>query len=338
MNTAERFDQRLEQATRLAAGSARGRYAPSPTGPLHLGNIRTALLAWLQARLANGEFILRMEDLDQPRVVPGSAEQIMADLRWLGLDWDEGPDIGGPVGPYDQATRDDFYTEALHRLKLDEKLFPCFCSRKDIARAASAPHREDPRGIYPGTCRATRVEHIERLKKRTGREPAWRYRVHDTAIEFDDQVAGHVIQALNVEAGDFVVRRADALFAYQLAVVVDDALMGITDVVRGLDLLDSTPRQIELFRALRFPVPRFWHVPLLHDAAGTRLSKRGGADSLQAHRRQGRSAAHVIGQLACSLNLIDLEQALSARELLEALTPDSFRQKLQTAIADDIHG
>ncbi len=323
----EAYENQLEHGRHLAARSVRGRYAPSPTGPLHLGNIRTALLAWLQTRLAAGQFILRMEDLDQPRVKIGSAERILYELRWLGIDWDEGPNLGGPVGPYDQGSRNDFYHAALYELKREGRLFPCFCSRKDIAQAASAPHAPDSKALYPGTCRNTNAEEVELIRRQKGnRIPAWRYRVPNHVITFDDQVAGSISQVLHQEVGDFVVRRADNLFAYQLAVVIDDTLMGITDVVRGADLLASTPRQIELFNALGFRVPQFWHVPLLTNETGERLSKRDGAESIAALRDHGASPEHIVGQLAASVRLVPPGSRLSARELLEELDMETFRR------------
>ncbi len=304
-----------------------GRYAPSPSGPLHLGNLRTALLAWLQARLTSQPFILRMEDLDLPRVKPGSSKQIIKDLRWLGLDWDEGPDIGGRAAPYDQSARNAQYQAAFQQLLEQDLIYPCYCSRKDIQQAASAPHAHEYGPIYPGTCRdpARRAAIKQRHPDKTA---AWRYRVPPRTIEFEDRIIGHMSQSLDREVGDFVIKRADGLFAYQLAVVVDDGMMGITDVVRGADLLDSTARQIELFEALGYPVPSFWHVPLMLDDTGARLSKRDGADSLEVWQQQGKSAEVVTGHLAFTVGLIDEGQAISTLELAQGLTLDLLRDKL----------
>ncbi|VAW89880.1 Glutamyl-Q tRNA(Asp) synthetase [hydrothermal vent metagenome] len=304
-----------------------GRYAPSPSGPLHLGNLRTALLAWLQARLTNQPLILRMEDLDLPRVKPGSSEQILKDLRWLGLEWDEGPDIGGPSAPYEQSARNPQYQQAFQQLLDNDLVYPCYCSRRDIQQAASAPHTHEHGPIYPGTCRdptkraAIKQRHPDKIA-------AWRYRVPTRTIEFEDCIIGHISQSLDREVGDFVIKRADGLFAYQLAVVVDDGMMGITDVVRGADLLDSTARQIELFETLGYPVPSFWHVPLMLDDTGVRLSKRDGADSLEMWQQQGKSAEMVIGHLAFTVGLIDEERAISTLELVQGLTLDLLRDKL----------
>jgi len=238
-------DRSGNAATPPSAATAvpRGRYAPSPTGPLHLGNIRTALLAWLQIRLAGGVFILRIDDIDAARNRPGGIEQLIDDLRWLGLDWDEGPDIGGPHAPYLQSQRSAIYDAAFQQLRDHGRVFACHCSRKDIALAASAPHERDAHTIYPGTCRAPRSD-------AGGRASAWRYRVEQRRVRFDDEIAGETVQHMDRDVGDFVIRRADGGYAYQLATAVDDAMMGITDVVRGADLLTSTPRQIEVLRAL----------------------------------------------------------------------------------------
>ncbi len=232
----------------------RGRYAPSPTGHLHLGNLRTALLAWLFARCTDGQFVLRIEDLDRPRVRSGASGRMLFDLRWLGLDWDEGPDIGGLYEPYIQSERQEIYTTYLQRLLDRGLIYPCYCSRAEIARAASAPHgNEGPR--YPGTCRyLTQVQ--RRQLEAHNRRPALRFQVDDErTVSFTDLLVGPVEQQVQQTVGDFIVCRSDGIFAYQFAVVVDDALMQINQVVRGVDLLQSTARQILLFEALGFPSP-----------------------------------------------------------------------------------
>lgn len=324
------YDELLQRARTLRESGVRGRYAPSPSGPQHPGNLRTALVAWLQARLAGGAFILRMEDLDRPRVRVGSAQQILADLQWLGLDWDEGPDIGGPFAPYEQSVREACYQEALRRLQRRGRVFPCFCSRKDVQRAASAPHGGGG-AIYPGNCRRLDASVVETRRVATGRQPSWRFLAVGEEVEFKDRISGPFSQNLAREVGDFVVRRSDGLFAYQLAVVVDDALMGVTDVVRGADLLDSTPRQIALFHELGLPVPRFWHLPLMRDESGRRMAKRQGAVSLDALRATGQTREQVVGRLAASLGLVPLGSELSAAELLETLDEDRFRHALRNA-------
>ncbi|MGH2946210.1 MAG: tRNA glutamyl-Q(34) synthetase GluQRS [Solirubrobacteraceae bacterium] len=240
----------------------RGRFAPSPTGTLHLGNLRTAMLAWLFARSAGSEFLVRMEDLDTARVRPGSAEEQLADLAAIGLDWD------GEV--VFQSARTPLYEEALSRLDVYE----CFCTRAEIRAAASAPHA--PVGAYPGTClRLTAAERAER--RASGRPPALRVRAGGARVAFEDRLHGRQEGVVD----DFVVRRNDGAFAYNLAVVVDDADQGVEEIVRGDDLLDSTPRQLFLARALGLPEPRHAHVPLVLGPDGARLAKRHGAVTLR---------------------------------------------------------
>lgn len=312
---------RLEPTAR--GGAVVGRYAPSPTGRQHLGNLRTALLAWLQTRLGNGIFVLRMEDLDTARTRDGSAEQILQDLRWLGIDWDEGPDVGGPSASYVQSDRTAIYQQAFEFLQGEKLIYECYCSRKDIAQSVSAPHGIDG-PVYPGTCR-------ESPQVKTDRTAAHRCRVGDSRVIFKDILAGGFDVDMPREVGDFVVRRADGLFAYQLAVCVDDALMGVTDVVRGSDLLTSTPRQIYLLQMLSLDLPNYWHVPLKHDSEGNRMSKRDGSQSLAQIMDRGINAETVIGELAAELGFIDRPSSLSATELLEHLDPNSFIDRLKAA-------
>ena len=291
-----------------------GRYAPSPTGPLHLGNLRTALLCWLHARAGVGRLRVRMDDLDTPRNRPGAAEGILEDLRWLGLDWD------GEVAV--QSARGDRYKDAFERLKAAGRAFPCRCSRRDIEMAPSVPDPRFPAPRYPGTCRPE-----NRPAAFSPDEPvAWRFRVADETLEFPDGILGPQRVNLAAYPGDFVIRRKDGIFAYQLASVVDDGLLGVTDVVRGADLADSTARQIALFRSLGYPVPRFWHVPLMTDAEGKKLSKRDGADSLDSLRAQGKSPPEVIGMLGSSLGLCPAGVRLDAHGLLRGLRPDFLRR------------
>ncbi len=292
----------------------RGRYAPSPSGDLHLGNLRTALLAWLFARCAGGRFVLRVEDLDRPRVRPGATERMLDDLRWLGIDWDEGPDVGGPYAPYMQSERQALYIASLQRLQETGLVYPCYCSRAEIARAASAPH-EDEGPRYPGTCRHL-SERQRRELEAAGRRPSLRFRVDDErVITFHDLLAGEQQQHVQKAVGDFIVRRADGIFAYQFAVVVDDALMHITQVVRGADLLASTARQILLYEMLGFPVPIFAHVPLVLDCEGKRLSKRLQSEGLEPLRAAGATPERVVGRLAASCGLVEEGVAISALEL-----------------------
>ncbi|MET0397598.1 MAG: tRNA glutamyl-Q(34) synthetase GluQRS [Longimicrobiaceae bacterium] len=292
--------------------AVRGRFAPSPTGRLHLGNARTALLAWLHARAAGGRFVMRVEDLDRARVRPGYMQAQLDDLRWLGLDWDEGPDVGGPHAPYLQSERQADYTAAVARLEAAGLLYPCFCSRREIAAAASAPHGpadEGPR--YPGRCR-------ERPPGPAGAggTAALRFRVAPGRVGFRDLLQGDAAFDPEAETGDFVVRRKDGVAAYQLAVVVDDAAMGITHVVRGADLLPSTARQLLLYRALGLHPPEFLHVPLMLGADGERLAKRHGAVSLAELREAGAAPARVAGWLASTCGLAAPGEEVEAPELV----------------------
>ncbi len=290
-----------------------GRYAPSPTGRLHLGNLRTALLAWLHARLHDGEFLLRFDDLDTPRVVAGSAEQIIADLQQLGLDFD------GEV--IYQSNCIDRYQQALESLIQQGLCYECFCSRKDIQQAVSAPHGKT--AVYPGTCKQLSL--AERSEKYLQKTPAIRLHVEGKLIEFEDGIAGLQQQQLAQECGDFVIKRADGLFAYQLAVVIDDINQGVTNVVRGADLLDSAARQLYLFDLFKAKPPQFWHMPLMLDMDGKRLAKRDGSDSLGQWQNLGKSSEQLIAQFASELGLLsDKADALTAKELLVELSLDQF--------------
>ena len=262
-----------------------------------MGHARTALLTWLRARSLDGRIVMRIEDIDGPRVVPGAAEGILREHEWLGLDWDE--------GPFFQSDRDAHYEEALARLRSEGLVFPCTCSRKDIAEAASAPHGEDG-PVYPGTCRQGPT--------RSDRPAALRFRFAGASPGFTDLFHGEV--APGRVAGDFVVRRADRLWAYQLAVVVDDASMGITEVIRGDDLLSSTSRQLALYDALGYRRPDFAHVGLVTDVQGRRLSKRHGAPALRAFRQAGQSPEQIVGWLAHSLGIQPDTSPVAASELL----------------------
>jgi glutamyl-tRNA synthetase len=298
----------------------RGRYAPSPTGALHLGNARTALLAWLDTRSRGGAFILRMEDLDPQRSLPDAARGILEDLRWMGLDWDEGPDVAGTAGPYEQSQRSEIYRDVVTELLHKGLAFECTCSRAEVARAAQAPHAGEDGPRYPGTCRAG-PSHPDRLR-------SVRFRVPPGAVSFTDLVHGEQTFDVGAEVGDFVLRRADGVAAYQLAVAVDDARMGITHVIRGDDLLSSTPRQLLILGALDAPAPTYGHVPLLLGEDGHRLAKRGGALTLQALRARGVSPQAIIGFLAHTAGLGD-GHAVSASELV----PQFDLRRLATAPA-----
>ncbi len=271
-----------------------GRFAPAPSGRLHLGNLLCALLSWLSARSRGGRYLLRIEDLDTARCRPAYAAALEEDLKWLGLDWDEGGSLGGPHGPSEQSRRTSLYAAALEALQRQGLVYPCFCTRAQL-HAASAPHREDGLTVYPGTCRGLTAAEIQERSKH--RPPALRLRVPEETIRFTDGHMGAVSEHLPTECGDFLLRRSDGLFAYQLAVVVDDAAMGVTEVVRGADLLSSTPRQLLLYRLLGLTPPEFFHFPLLLDPQGRRLSKRDGALGLEALRARY-APEEVVGRLA----------------------------------------
>jgi len=272
----------------------KGRFAPSPSGRMHLGNLLCALLAWLSARSGGGRYLLRIEDLDTARCRPAYAAQMEDDLRWLGLDWDEGGSLGGPRGPYEQSKRTALYAAALEELERQGAVYPCFCTRAQL-HAASAPHRDDGLTVYPGTCR--RLTAAEAAEKSKTRPPALRLRVPKETVSFTDGHMGAVSEFLPTECGDFLLRRSDGLYAYQLAVVVDDAAMGVTEVARGADLLSSTPRQLLLYRLLGLTPPKFYHFPLLLDSQGRRLSKRDGSLGLDVLREKYGSE-EIVGKLA----------------------------------------
>jgi glutamyl-tRNA synthetase len=280
--------------TSVLSAGYRGRFAPSPTGGLHLGLARTALLAYLRARSQAGAFVLRIEDIDTPRVLPGAAEALLDELRFLGIDWDEGPDRAGPAGPYVQSQRFAHYEAALDQLRERGLVYPCTCSRKEIA-LASAPHGPAEFGpVYPGTCREGPT--------RPGAPASLRFRAPDALPSFVDACTGALVAP--VAQGDFVLRRADGLFSYQLAVVLDDIAMGISEVVRGEDLSGCTGWQLALYDALGAPRPAFAHVPLLLDSDGKRLAKRDAATSVAELRAHGKRADELVGMLAASVNLV----------------------------------
>lgn len=288
-----------------------GRFAPSPSGRMHLGNAWSALLAWLLARSRQGRMILRLEDLDPDRCKPEYCRGVEEDLRWLGLDWDEGGSGGGPQ--YFQSRRGECYRAALERLEEQGLLYPCFCTRGQL-HAPNAPHRSDGELIYAGTCR--NLTPAERLERQKTRRPALRIRVPEETIEFHDLLQGRVRENLRRECGDFILRRSDGVYAYQLAVVVDDALMGVNQVVRGSDLLGSTARQIWLGRTLGYSTPEYCHVPLLCAPDGRRLSKRESDLTLRALRESGVKPEEIVGRLAHAAGLTDHPEPVRPAELL----------------------
>lgn len=289
----------------------RGRYAPSPTGRQHLGNARTALLAWLQIRAGGGRFVLRIEDIDPQRAKRTFEDTVLADLRWLGLDWDEGPDVGGPHGPYRQSERGEHYAAALDRLAT----FRCSCTRRELRDAALAPHGCEP--VYPGTCVDGPAD--------PSRPLSLRWRAPPGTARADDTLVGTLEQDVASEIGDFVLRRGDGAWAYQLAVVVDDAAMGITHVLRGEDLWPSTPRQVWLARALGLPTPTWTHVPLVCGPGGEKLSKRDGVPDMASLREGGADPARVVAELARSCGLVQDAARVHPRELVADFELDALR-------------
>lgn len=288
----------------------RGRFAPSPTGYIHLGNVWSAFVSWLQVRQQGGTLVLRMEDIDEQRSKPVYAKALMEDLAWLGLDWDEGPDKPGEYGPYTQQERYDIYETALAYLREKGLLYPCYCSRARL-QAIGAPHRGE-HVIYDGHCYGLSEE--ERLKET--KKPSWRVHVPHACISFTDDVMGSRKGWLTDVCGDFVVRRADGLYAYQLAVSVDDWRMGITHVVRGCDLLSSTEQQIWLIHLFGGTSPHYCHVPMVVDEMGNRLSKRQEGITIRKLRESGATADGILSYLAYAGGLLTDFAYLNREELI----------------------
>jgi len=282
-----------------------GRFAPTPSGRMHLGNVFSALMAWLSARSQGGEMLLRMEDLDTLRCSAENAELLKDDLRWLGLTWD----FEQPC----QSSRTEYYEAILARLGEAGTVFPCWCTRGDLKNAPNAPHASDGHPIYPGTCRS--LPEAERESRLALRPPLWRLRAPEETVSFVDGHYGLYAENLARECGDFILRRADGVFAYQLSVVADDIAAGVTQVVRGRDLLSSTPRQLYLYRLLGAPAPRYWHVPLLTAPDGRRLSKRD-RDLDMGLLRARFAPEELLGRLALAAGLLEEYTPCSAGELI----------------------
>lgn len=290
-----------------------GRFAPTPSGRMHLGNVFCALLAWLSAKKQGGTVTLRIEDLDKPRCPDGAAALLEDDLHWLGLDWDTGGSNGGKDAPYYQSRRFDIYAAYFTQLQKLGLTYPCFCNRAEL-HAAQAPHLSDGRILYAGTCR--HLTPSQTAAKAHGRIPAQRLLLPDETISFTDGHYGTYAQNLAAECGDIILRRSDGVYAYQLAVVVDDALMGITEVVRGCDLLSSTPQQLYLYRLLNQQPPAFIHVPLLTAADGRRLAKRDRDLNLGSLRQHFKDPQPLIGLLAFLAGLLPQPEPVTPLELL----------------------
>lgn len=304
------------------------RLAPSPTGALHLGNARTFLINWMLARQNGWKVVLRIEDIDGPRIKAGADRQAIEDLKWLGIDWDEGPIY--------QLPRLAIYQRAVEQLLETKQAYPCVCSRKEVELAASAPHAEDGAAVYPGTCRGKFASIVE-ARAASGKEPAIRLAVPDETIEFVDLFAGTIATNMK-QLGDFVIAKADGTPAYQLAVVVDDAAMGVTHVVRGDDLIDSTPRQILLYRALGMPeeIPQYLHLPLIVGEDGRRLAKRHGDTRISHYQQLGVTPQRLLGLMArwCGIGEYD---ELELAEFLNKFDLDRLpREPIVFRAADDL--
>ncbi len=288
-----------------------GRFAPSPSGRMHLGNVFAALLAWLSVKSRDGAMVLRIEDLDPDRCRPEYVETLRDDLSWLGLTWDK--------EQTPQSLRSQAYEAAFEALRARGLIYPCYCSRTEL-HAASAPHAADGRVIYAGTCRSlTPAQRAEKTKA-----PAWRLMVPDQVWGVKDGLQGWYEENLSKDCGDFIVRRADGVYAYQLAVVVDDAAGGVTEVVRGMDLLPSTPRQLYLYDLLGLRPPEFFHVPLLLSPDGRRLSKRDRDLDLGVLRQQ-KKPEEILGLLACWAGILEKPEPASAQELAKIFTWQAVR-------------
>lgn len=294
-------------------GTVVGRFAPTPSGRMHLGNVFAAFMAWLSVRSQNGMMVLRMEDLDTERTKTEYAEILLDDLAWLGLDYD--------VVTPPQSTRTKVYDRYFEALQAKGLLYPCYCTRSQL-HSVNAPHLSDGTYVYPGTCR----DLTDAQRAAFGRAPSWRVKVPDKLWEFTDRVQGFYQENLAADCGDFVVRRADGAYVYQLAVTVDDGEAGVTEVVRGRDLLSSAPRQMYLQELFGFHHPSYAHVPMLLAADGRRLSKRD-KDLDLGQLRQNLSAQQLLGWLAYSAGLMDKRQPVSARELVAEFSWDKLKKE-----------
>jgi glutamyl-tRNA synthetase len=299
MTSDRTFFLKTRAARATVRRAPRGRLAPSPTGALHLGNARTFLLAWLSIRSRNGTLVLRMEDLDHPKVKPAAAQEALDDLRWLGLDWDEGPDVGGPYEPYVQSARIAGYRAALERLRALGRVYPCVCSRRDVENAQSAPQEGEDGLFYAGRCRGRFTDFATAAAALpAGRLPAWRFRAEPGPQSLQDGFCGRQTRDSAVETGDFVLARHADGAGYMLACVVDDDAMRIDEALRGADLLAAAHRQRQVAAALGLRSPATTHVPLVVAEDGRRLAKRHGDTRLAALRERGVASATVVGLLA----------------------------------------
>ena len=290
-----------------------GRFAPTPSGRMHMGNVFAALIAWLAVRSQGGTMLLRMEDLDRQRTKAEYAQVLLEDLAWLGLDYD--------LQTQPQSQRTEIYIEFFEKLKLMGLLYPCYCTR-DQLHSVNAPHRSDGTYVYPGTCR----DLSEQERSEMAKTPAWRVRVPDRSYTVRDRIQGIYTENLAADCGDFIVRRADGAFVYQLAVTVDDGLSGVTQVVRGVDLLNSSPRQMYLQALFGFPAPEYAHVPLLIAPDGRRLSKRD-RDMDLGYLRSRVTAPKLLGQLAYAAGLLEQPEPVTPHELVDEFSFEKLRKQ-----------
>ena len=315
----------------------KGRFAPSPTGYIHLGNVWIALLSYISTRQQNGKYVVRMEDIDLQRSKRELGEALLDDLEWLGFEWDEGPRVGGPEVSYWQSERQTYYADILEYLALEKLTYPCFCNRARLQSIASAPHAGEVVHRYDGKCRHLCDFEIQDL--RNSKEPSLRLAVNTCDLNFDDRWQGAQHIHLECELDDYILRRGDGMYAYNLAVVLDDIAMGITEVIRGNDLLDTTGQQLYLYNILQqcysykdIEVPKYGHAPLLVDADGNRLSKRQKSITIRELREQQWSASRILGELAAAGGLIDggryTHPRISFSDLINLdLSAPSLRQK-----------
>lgn len=306
-------------------GRIRGRLAPSPTGALHVGNARTFLVAWLAARTQGGSLVFRMEDLDHPKVKRGAAREAMGDLKWLGLDWDEGPDRGGAHEPYVQSERIAWYRRGLEQLLAAGLAYPCVCSRRDVEEAQGAPHEWGAGLRYPGTCRGRFSGWEEAVSVLpSGRLPAWRFSVRPGEVRFVDGFHGEQRTDVARDVGDFAIARHRHGAGYMLAVVLDDDAMAINEVVRGDDLLSATSCQQLIYEALDLSPPAYFHVPLVVGPDGRRLAKRHGDTRIKTLREAGIPAERVLGMLAAWSGWVKPGVDVTVQDLLALYRPRSI--------------
>lgn len=312
----------------ITTATKKGRFAPSPTGQLHLGNIWVALLSYLHIKQQGGRYVVRMEDIDTQRSKRSLGEAQLDDLEWLGIEWDEGPRVGGPDGPYWQSERYDLYEAQLEEWRKADKIYPCYCNRARLHSISSAPHGQDGIAYYDGKCRHLTEAERQAMEK----TPSWRLKAESRNYHFTDIWQGEHDVMLQPEVDDFVVRRADNMFAYNLAVVYDDIAMGITEIIRGYDLLPAVAHQLWIYELLGAQPPQYGHVPLIVDEEGYRLSKRQRSITIKELRESGYSASMIIGRLALQAGFvkpgqIDLQTGLTVNQLL-AINFDNLSLKL----------